>query len=184
MQKYHYTDGVNSFGPFSLEELKTKNITADTYVWTPELTDWKKAGELPELAELLKQESQSLSAPPQLPSAPAQPTFQHNAGSGAQFTPTSSLFEQPPKTYLIESILVTVLCCWPLGIPAIVYAAKVENKFYRGDKAGAQADSASAKKWIMISLIGCVVFWILYIAIFGGLAYFGSTLDTNSDYSY
>lgn len=31
------------------------------------------------------------------------------------------------KNYLIESILVTLLCCLPLGIPAIVFAAQVNS---------------------------------------------------------
>ncbi len=43
----------------------------------------------------------------------------------------------PPKTWLVESILVIIFCCQILGILSIICAAGVESKFYRGDFAGA-----------------------------------------------
>jgi len=184
MQKYHYTDGTNSFGPFTLEELRHKSITADTYIWTPELTNWTKAGEVPELAELIKGDftaqhpTDQVSAPP-IPQQQAAPNY----NSGNAYTPPTSIFEQPPKTYLIESIIATIICCIPLGIPAIIYATQVERKFYMGDKIGAEASSKNAKKWIIIAIVGSVIAYLLYFGLLGGLAYFGSTQDT-SDYSY
>ena len=35
------------------------------------------------------------------------------------------LRQAPPSTYLVRAILVTVFCCLPFGIVAIVYAAQV-----------------------------------------------------------
>jgi len=52
MKKYFYTDGTNSLGPFSLEELKEKKITRETNVWFHELGEWKEAGGISELSEL------------------------------------------------------------------------------------------------------------------------------------
>lgn len=49
MQKYYYNDGVNRFGPFTLEELQAKNIAAATPVWYDGLPNWTAAGELDEL---------------------------------------------------------------------------------------------------------------------------------------
>lgn len=61
----------------------------------------------------------------------------------------------PPGTtvpnYLVFSILATVLCCIPAGIPAIVYSAQVNGKLLQGDLAGAQAASSNAKMWCWIS---------------------------------
>ena len=61
----------------------------------------------------------------------------------------------PPGTtvpnYLVFSILATVLCCIPAGIPAIVYSAQVNSKLLQGDLAGAQAASRNAKMWCWIS---------------------------------
>ena len=63
--------------------------------------------------------------------------------------------------YLVFAILVTVLCCLPTGIAAIVYAAQVNAKLAAGDVAGAQLASKNAKMWCWISagaglLIGCL----------------------------
>ena len=52
--------------------------------------------------------------------------------------------------YLVQSILVTLCCCMPFGIAAIVYASKVEGLERMGDIAGAQEASAKAKMWCWI----------------------------------
>jgi GYF domain 2 len=52
MKKYFYSDGTNSFGPFSIQELREKGITTETSVWFHELGEWKKAGTIPELSYL------------------------------------------------------------------------------------------------------------------------------------
>lgn len=50
---FYCSDGINKFGPFSKEELKTQNIQPDTLVWFDGLTEWKHAGELPEMKAFL-----------------------------------------------------------------------------------------------------------------------------------
>ncbi|MGQ0737947.1 MAG: DUF4339 domain-containing protein [Bacteroidota bacterium] len=52
MQKYYYNDGVNRYGPFTLEELKAKNISASTPVWYEGLPNWIPAGEVDELKNI------------------------------------------------------------------------------------------------------------------------------------
>jgi hypothetical protein len=54
------------------------------------------------------------------------------------------------KNYLIPSILVTLCCCLPPGIVAIVYAAQVSSKLAAGDAEGAQASANNAKLWCWI----------------------------------
>jgi len=56
------------------------------------------------------------------------------------------------KNYLVESIVVTICCCLPFGIAAIVFAAQVNGKLQAGDIAGAQ-DAANKAK--MFCWIGC-----------------------------
>lgn len=53
----------------------------------------------------------------------------------------------PPPNHLAFAIVVTVLCCLPLGIPAIVYASQVNTKAQAGDMAGALESSRRAKMW-------------------------------------
>jgi hypothetical protein len=55
--------------------------------------------------------------------------------------------------YLTQSILVTLCCCLPFGIVAIVNAAKVNPLIAAGDYAQAQEASDAAKKWCMVSFV-------------------------------
>ena len=54
--------------------------------------------------------------------------------------------------YLVQAILVTICCCLPAGIVAIVYAAQVNGKVASGDYEGALRYSRSAKTWCWVSL--------------------------------
>jgi hypothetical protein len=56
-----------------------------------------------------------------------------------------------PKNYLAWAILSTILCFWPTGIPAIVFAAQVNSKFNQGDLQGAQESSRKARLFAIIS---------------------------------
>lgn len=60
--------------------------------------------------------------------------------------------------YLIHAILVTVFCCVPCGIPAIVFASQVNTKLYSGDIEGAIHLSQRARKWCWIALWVGVVY--------------------------
>ena len=72
--------------------------------------------------------------------------------------------------YLVFAILVTVLCCLPTGVAAIVYAAQVNSKLQVGDIAGAQQASKNAKMWCWISLgAGLVVMVVWMMAVFLGV---------------
>ena len=54
MKKYFYYDGNEKHGPFSFEELKNENIDKSTLIWSEGLDDWKPAGEIKELEEILQ----------------------------------------------------------------------------------------------------------------------------------
>jgi hypothetical protein len=52
MKKYFLHNGSESSGPFTIEELKEKNIVKTTPVWFDGLEHWKTAGDIPELTRL------------------------------------------------------------------------------------------------------------------------------------
>ncbi len=68
------------------------------------------------------------------------------------------------ENHLTGAILVTIFCCWPLGIPAILSASKVNTLLSAGNVTGAEEASAQAKKWIKLA------------AILGGIAILASVL--------
>lgn len=72
--------------------------------------------------------------------------------------------------HLVEAILVTLFCCLPLGIAAIIFAAQVNNKLAAGDVAGAIDASNKAKTLSWISF-GC---GFVIIAIYVVLAIIGA----------
>ena len=61
------------------------------------------------------------------------------------------------KTHLTEAILVTLFCCLPFGIVAIVNASKVSNLVAAGKYNEAVEASNNASKWVKISLIVGIV---------------------------
>jgi hypothetical protein len=65
--------------------------------------------------------------------------------------------------YLVFAILVTVFCCLPTGIAAIIYAAQVNSKLQAGDLAGAQLASKNAKLWVLISVGAGLLVTVCYV---------------------
>lgn len=52
MRKYFYTDGVNKFGPFSKDELKSQKVHRSTKVWYYGLEKWTEMSEIIELNDI------------------------------------------------------------------------------------------------------------------------------------
>jgi hypothetical protein len=69
---------------------------------------------------------------------------------------------QAPNNYLVWSILVTLFCCLPFGVVAIVKSTQVNGLWAQGQYAEAQASAESAKKWVMWSVIAGVISFIIY----------------------
>jgi hypothetical protein len=71
---------------------------------------------------------------------------------------------QSIPNYLAQSILVTLFCCLPLGIPAIVFSAQVNGKVQAGDFQGAMECSRKAMMWGWWSFgvgLGVVILYII-----------------------
>jgi hypothetical protein len=71
-----------------------------------------------------------------------------------------------PENHLVWAILSTVLCCLPLGIASIVFAAQVDSKWSAGDYAGARESSEKAKKFALISAGLAAAGFVLFILLF------------------
>ncbi len=165
---WYYSENNQQLGPISEEDLKQKTrsggLKPATLVWKDGMSDWTSIAELPELAIAIQ------SFP-----APAAPALSKPIASANPYaTPQSTLVQRPamqmaPSGAYINSggilafaIVTTVLCCLPFGIPAIVYAAKINSQLASGDTMGAHDSASKSKMWSWISLGLGVLFTILF----------------------
>jgi hypothetical protein len=170
MNHYFYIDAEGKQkGTFSPEELRQEGIRRDTLVWTRGMEQWKRAEEIEELGFLF---SDAYSRT-QTTSGQSYARYGQPGETGRP-----PVQQQPkPKTWLVESILVTFLpffFCGSvlslLGIIAIVYASQVESFYNRGDYMASQESSRSAAKWTKISL-WIVIGWTAFLVIATILAF-------------
>lgn len=66
--------------------------------------------------------------------------------------------EKCPATYLGWSIALTILCCNPIGIGAIMTGATTRSKFNSRDYEGARKMSETTAWWFMITIVTCLMF--------------------------
>jgi hypothetical protein len=163
MDFYVYLNGQQQ-GPLTKEQLQELNIAAETPVWYEGLKDWTPAGQAEGTAWLFNQQTPPPINPQQ--SEPNVPPYQPQQQYGpTQYAQQQYHEEVPPcpDNNLGWAIAVTVLCCVPFGIVAIIKAASVNDKYNRGDYDGAVAAAKSARNWSIIGAICSVVFWAIYI---------------------
>ena len=66
--------------------------------------------------------------------------------------------------------IISILCCLPLGIPAIIFATQVNSKAAAGDIAGAQESAKKAKQFAIIGIVAwaaCVLLYIILVLVLG-----------------
>lgn len=71
--------------------------------------------------------------------------------------------EPMPETYLVWSVLATVLCCLIPGVVAIVYSTMVSSRYYAKDYEGARRASEKAQYWIIASVVLGVITAAVYL---------------------
>lgn len=95
-----------------------------------------------------------------------------------QWTPPAS--SGTPTTvpnYLIPAII-SLFCCWPLAIVAIIFAAQVNGKVAAGDIQGAMDASKKAKLFSYISIglgLGIAIIYGILMLLGVGLSAIGNT---------
>lgn len=131
---YYIAKNNEKDGPYTETELSAQHITGDTLVWAEGMENWQEARIIPALAPYIVE-------PQPQPEIPLQ-----------------------PKSYLVESILVTISCCLPFGIVGIVKAASVGEKYNAGNYLEAEKASQDAKKWMKLGLFVGLAVEIIYFA--------------------
>ena len=148
---YYLGKNGQQTGPYTMEQLQAMasngQLAPTDLVWTQGMGDWKPASSV--LPALFPQGAGTPPAagtpPPMSASVPQVP------GIAAARIPN----------YLWQSIVVTLCCCIPFGIVAIVYSAQVNSKLIVGDAAGAQESANKAKMWCWIGFGLGLVFYVI-----------------------
>lgn len=89
--------------------------------------------------------------------------------------PPAGTSENIPN-YLVPAII-SAICCFPLGIISIVFAAQVNSKAAAGDIAGAKNFSKLAKLFSFILLGLAILGWggyLIFWVVIGGAAFMGN----------
>ncbi len=95
-----------------------------------------------------------------------------------QWMPPPAQTDAPTNVpnYLVVAII-SLFCCCPLGIVAVIFAAQVNGKVASGDIAGAVDSAKKAKLFSFISIglgLAMVLFYVIFMVFLGGLAALGS----------
>ena len=119
-------------GPYTLEELAEKYITADVLVWREGMDDWKKAGEMEELQDIVKQ----------LPPPP--PHFKLLKNWLSESIMATGFFAILSYLPMFQFCIIAL----PFGGIAIYKALKVEELHRKGQQEMARHYADEARKWI------------------------------------
>lgn len=157
-------------GPYTLEEASRVPFVATTPAWKTGMEQWSTAALIPELREIINQRFQENGHPEEVVAetvvveAPEtgypriQEPVQEIRQTGRMNGFTGGNEEKRPSTYLVWSILSTILCCFPLGVAAIIFSVKAGRKADSGDYEGARK-SAEIAQWMIILSITLGLVW-------------------------
>ncbi|MDE6310753.1 MAG: CD225/dispanin family protein [Muribaculaceae bacterium] len=180
MKFWIYQDGAQK-GPFTVFELFEKNLTPQTPVWCEGMDKWRHAGEVPALGPLLdgnrdfylsesgmgevKAEDTNLSAQTACETPAAEPVAAESEAPGvnpapqaaaqpaAAVRPAKSRPDEPcPPTYIGWSVFLTVCCCSPISIAALVCSIFVPSYYNKGKLDKSRRASEIAAWLIMIAI--------------------------------
>jgi hypothetical protein len=73
--------------------------------------------------------------------------------------------------------IISIFCCWPLAIPAIIFATQVNSKLAAGDTAGAEDASKKAKMFAFIAIglgVLCILIYVIMLVLGVGLSAMGN----------
>ena len=155
---WYYSKNGTQLGPVTEEELAAKGRSGEVspadLIWKEGMGDWLPFGQVPEFQGV----AGATGAPPVMVGGGSVPVQQPPMGHQVPSGP-------PIPNYLWQSIVATLLCCMPFGVVAIVFAAKVDGLVARGDIAGANAASKSAKTWLTAAIITGLVVVVAYVGL-------------------
>ena len=174
-------------GPFELEELPEAGVRPSTYIWHKGLDNWVKAEEDPDVCRLYRNRLYDLMHPtPKVPeinvsanpykvmpdqkSGPTPTRFDRYLQESGETLPTIDEISskenksEPPVSMIGYAWLVTILCFFPTGIVALVYAYRTIRVWKEGNHELAHDYSRQAKMWTGITFFIGFIAYALFFA--------------------
>ncbi|MCD8385341.1 MAG: CD225/dispanin family protein [Bacteroidales bacterium] len=146
-------------GPYDLEALPLARMDASTPVWYEGLADWLPAGQAPATASLFAGAADEPKYDASAQSEPQrQESYSYQSYQWAQRQPAHE--EHAPKcppTFFVWSILLTVVCCNPVGIIPIITGASTMGRYRNRNFEGARRMSRTTEWWIMITIVTSLI---------------------------
>lgn len=192
--KYYAMIDGRQQGPFSLEELPSAGVRPSTYIWCKGMPDWQKAEENADVCRLFRNHLYDVMHPSQTiqpvsdatngvsddkwkvrPDEPHGPYPSRFDGflqqAGEEPLPTLEDIEKqkdksvPPPSMVGYAWLVTIFCCVPTGIVALVFAYKSKKSWKNGDNTLSHEYGRRARMWTGISFFLGLIGYGLFLAL-------------------
>ena len=140
-------------------EAVAKTVAGLTPPAVPKSVDdaWAEALGVPNNVPPVPNHAETAGGEPRQPIHMAQPD---RIAGGVKVQPAR---EPMPPTYLVWSVVCTILCCFIPGIVAIINSAKVSSRYYEGNLEASRRASRNAEIWIIISFVLGVISNTLFI---------------------
>ncbi len=163
-------------GPLELHELPGAGVRPDTFVWCKGMDDWRRAREVADISRFYRQHISDLMHPVSMPAeSPAANTderaysgmprfdrfLQNQDASSAPGKLPEPDYNLPPRTMLVESVILTIFCFPLTGFVAIYYAMLTRREWSKGNKKEAHEFSRRAKMWAGITFFLGVMLYAL-----------------------
>lgn len=158
---YHVVIEGQAVGPYTPQQLAALGINGETLIWYQGLENWVPAASVPEVMAAISAAQNHNSEPKQQPAVPQTPV---------QPVQPQHAYQQPvnneqPSNNLVFAIIGLVMF-FPLGIPALIKAIRVNGLWAQGQHEEAIAQSNSARKLGLIAIIiGAVLFTLNIFAV-------------------
>lgn len=147
--RFYYSQNGNTSGPLTTQDLRalaeSGRLSAEALIWQEEAASATPAGNIPQLAELIRASQKVVEAPQPIASSDGR-----------------------VRTHLLWSIVMTVLCP-PVGLIALIQADKASECLRADDRPGAQAAARKARAccWfaaatdLVVAGVGGLL-WVVY----------------------
>jgi len=156
MKQYYLHNGQENIGPFNKKQLKEQKINKDTTIWSEDMNDWKKAGEIDELKIIL------LNIPPPIYNSP------------------KNEFEKPRKRSFLKYILIGIFLIAFVAIGSTIISGNDTNN---QDTNIPAEDSIQRQTRNNITSLVQVTTNQYSVSTFGGISNLDIIVTNNTDYT-